>query len=250
MITLQDLFDDLAYGELSNVALGNSDLETITEKSYPKVVSAINLGLVEIYKRLNLRQGKVKLHQYTGLTTYYLRSEFADTADAMGDETYLEQTDEAPFTDDVIKVRSAVDSAGNKVHINDAKYPADLFTPSFDTIEIAAPSSSLVNADGTTRTSVDVFTLSYQAKYPKIIIKPNFKPSTYKLYIPDVIEEPLLIYVAYKMFRKPVKIAKGEVNPSTTLMIEFENSMKKIELLNLDIDVNDERDRFSANGWV
>jgi hypothetical protein len=250
MITLQEVFDGLAHGELSQLSMGNSDLETITEKSYPRVVSAVNLALVEIFKRLNLRQNTLDLHQHADLTTYYLRSDYAEEADYMDEDYYIAQTDAQPFEDDVLKILNAVDAAGNKVHINDSRYPADIFTPQFDAVKIAGPSTTITNYDGKTRTILDVFTINYQAKYPKIKVTQTFKPDQIKLQIPDSIFEPLLIYIAHRLTKRPTKLVKGEKSPNHTLLIEFENAIKRVELLGLDIEPDNERDQFTANGWI
>jgi hypothetical protein len=250
MIYLQEVFDMLAYGELANVKMGNSDLETIAEASYPKVVGALNLALVEIYKRLNLRQNSLVLHQHASVVLYKLRSDYADLLADMDDEKYIEQTDLEPFGDDVIKILSAKDSAGDKVRINDLAYPADIFTPQFDEVRIIGPSTTIMNADGKYRTTVDTFTITYQAKYPKIALTQSLKPTRYKLHIPDSILEPLLIYAAQRLLKRPTKLVKGEVSPNATLLIEYENAMKRIENLGMDIQDEGGRDQFTANGWV
>ena len=250
MFTLQDVFDDLAYGELANTQMGNSHLGTIEEKHWPKVVSAINQALVEIFKRLNLRQGTLTLHQQADLTRYYLRADRTEEdTDAMDEDVYIEVSDTHPFEDDIIKVLSAKDSAGDVVRINNPEYPADLFIREYDVVDIAIPGTTLFNADGTTRPDLDVFTLTYQAKYPKIVMTEQLKPHRYKLYLPDAIEEPLLLYTTYKLMRKPTKAAKGEVAASSSLLLEFENSIRKLEHLKLEIDETTERDRLTENRW-
>lgn len=251
MITLQDFFDDLAAGELANVKMGNSDLGTISEAEVPKVVSCLNQAFLKVYQRLNLRQGKLILHQQSGVTRYFLRSKYAGLVGDIDEDIYLQQTDLVPYEDDLIKVLSAEDSDDKEVRINDRKYPADIFTSSFDVVDIAAPSSSstYTNTDGVNRTSLDIFTIEYQAKFPKIIVTENLKPRRYELHIPDFIIDPLLLYTTYKLFRKPVKIAKGEVNPSTTLLVEFENSMRQLENQDLEMDTNDTNTRIEDNGW-
>ncbi len=250
MFTLQDFFDDLAASEVANVKLGNNSLGTIEEQHIPKVISCFNQALVKVYQRLNLRQGTLKLHQHADVTKYYVRPKHAGEVDEMDDEIYLEQTDELKFEDDWIKLLSAVDAAGDEVKVNDRKYPADLFTSAYDVIDKAAPSTTIINTDNNYRGAVDIFTLAYQAKYPKIIVTESLKPKNYELYIPDFALEPLLLFTTYKLFRKPVKIAKGEVNPSTTLLIEYENAMRELEKADLDIDVNDTNTKLEDNGWA
>lgn len=250
MILLQELFDDLAFGELSGLQMGNSNLGSVQEQEYPKVVSALNAGLRKIYERLNLRQGKLKLHQQSTLERYYLRPSYATELTDIDEDAYLEVTDALPFADDIVKVLSAKDSAGEKVTINNNKNPADIFMPEFDVVEIVSPSSEITNLDGTSRTSLDIFTLIYQAYYPKILVAQKLNPLTYEVNIPNSILDALYIYVAYKIMKKPMKVAKGEKQPGMSLLLEFENEMKKLERLGPIVEEDTERNRLTENGWV
>jgi hypothetical protein len=250
MITLQDLFDELAYGELANVKMGNSVAGTIVEGDYPRVVSAINAALRKIYQRVNLRQKTINLHQQSGVTRYFLRPDYTVAGGAYDSTHYWEVSVDDPFEDDLIKVIRIFDGAGKQVQLNDAAYPADIFTPEFDVIEIAEPDGSITNADGNTRTALDIFPVTYQAYYPTIVLTQSLDPLTYKLHIPDYILDALLIYATYKLFRKPIKRIKGETQPSDTLLLEFENAVRTIEKEKLAPEENYERDPFTENGWA
>ena len=251
MIILQDLLDDLAWSELANVKLGRSDnLETIVEKDYPRVISAINQALLKIYQRLQLRTRDIKLHQQDGVTKYTLRTANTAEVGSFTSTKYFEVSTAYPFEDDLIKFLRAVDSDGEKVRVNDRAYPCDIFTTEYDTIEIIQPQSVITNLNGKYRDSLDIFTLTYSASYPKILLTETFDPLTYELDIPNFIEEALLLYVSWKLFRKPVKLAKGEVAPSSTLMIEFENAMRVLENQELEMDDDESDDKISRNGWA
>jgi hypothetical protein len=250
MIYLQELLDDLAYGELHGIKLGNSSEETLDPASYPRVISATNIALHKIYTELHLREKRLKLHQQAGVTRYFLRSGYSAEVGSFGADAYLEESDNDPFENDVIKVTAVYDSENKKVRLNDKDYPCDMFTPDFDVIDIAAPSTTLYNADQTQRTALDTFTLVYRARYPKIVLKQNFNPEKFPIYCPEFIKDPLLIYIAYKMFRKPVKIAKGEVSPSQSLIIEFRNAMARIKASNVELNDDTERNTFESKGWV
>lgn len=237
MILLQELFDTLAYGELSNLAIGNSHLNTIHEANYPKIVSHINMGLIELYKRFHLKQGEVKIHQYPGVTTYYLRSAYSGELDEMSDETYLEVDDANPFQDDVLKVIQVFDALGNELPLNNSTNSSSIFTPAFDVLKM------------TPGDPPEVVSVVYRARYPKIVITPTFNPLTFQLHIPDYIIEPLLLYVAGRT-HKNTPVAEGEANPNTSNIHQYELACRKIELFSLPADVNDTRDQFTAKGWV
>ncbi len=242
MITLSELFNDLAYGEFTNISIGKSDLDTIREEKYPNIVSAINLGLIELCKRFNLVRKEVDLHQQSDGKIYYLRSDYiADSANEVASDAYLVEDEEMPFQDDLLKIMEAYDSSGEKVYVNDANYPYDLFNLAPDMLKF-------VQEEGE---ALRVVTLLYRASYPKIVIDDDFDPDEIILYIPDYIRGALLLYVAHRIFMgKTSKLAEGETNLSTTFLLQFNNTCNQLKLDNLIEVVSDEDSRFRNNGWI
>jgi hypothetical protein len=237
MITLKEIFDNLAYGEFANLALGNSPLGTLTEDKYPKIVSAMNLGLVEIYKRFILKRKKCLLMQQTGVTTYYLRSDYVgDYLETVDDGSY----EESAFNDDLIKVLEVEDAAGEDIPLNNPRYPdTGVFTQAFDTITMQ-PASPL-----------KTLTLTYQAEYPKIVITDDFDPTEIRLFFPNFILEALLAYIAARVFKgKTSKSAEGETNLSTTFNYQFENACKKITELGLAEEAEELATNFTNKGFI
>jgi hypothetical protein len=235
MQTLQDLFDNLAYGEFANLALGNSPLGSITEDKYPKVVAAINMGLTELHKRFVLKKKKVLLTQQTGVLVYYLRSDY------LGD--YLEDFEQGEIEsldDDIIRVLQIVDADGTDVPLNNPRYlDTGVFTDGHDIL-------SMVPA-----TPLKTLTVIYQAKYPRIKVTETFDPERVKLYFPEFITEPLLAYVAARVFKgKTSKAAEGEHNISATFHYQFEAACKKIMELGLAEEPPEVNSRFVNKGWV
>ena len=241
MITLQEFFNTLSSGEFSSIAIGNSVLGSITEKSYPKIVNNMNLGLIEIYKRFTLKEKRITLYEQTDLTQYFIRSDYFSASIArVNDNAYLIDNVLEPFEDDLIRITEAYDADDNVIHINDKRYTeTGIFTTSFDTIRLT-PADPL-----------RVITLVYLASYPKIIIEDGFDPNEIELYFPNWIQEPLLYYIAARIFQgKSSKAAEGERSLYTTFLYQYEASCKKIELLGL-ADVSGEiSTNFVTNGWV
>ena len=52
-MTLSDVFDQLAYGEFSKIFLGESG--AIPQSNWNRIITHINLGLTELYKRFDLK---------------------------------------------------------------------------------------------------------------------------------------------------------------------------------------------------
>ncbi|MBT7349178.1 hypothetical protein HN803_00060, partial [candidate division WWE3 bacterium] len=91
------------------MALGNSVLSTITEEKYPKIVSNVNLGLIEIYKRFTLKEKRIDLYEQTGITHYLIRSDYlSSTVAAVSSNGYLIEDSDDPFEDDIIKITEVI----------------------------------------------------------------------------------------------------------------------------------------------
>ena len=104
MTTLQDIFDLLASGEFANMAIGRSVTNSITAENYPKIVNNMNLGLIELYKRFQLRKKEIYLYQQENVTEYYIRSDYVTSANYTGDDAYLVEATDEEFEDDIIKM--------------------------------------------------------------------------------------------------------------------------------------------------
>ena len=240
MLTIKDLFDDLAYGELSNLKLGNSTLGSIASEDYPKMVSHINLGLIDLFQKFLLKKKEVRIHQIAGISTYYIRTNYMDEVDYCGKNgIYVEKTDMDPFSDDIVKVIEVYDADSDVIPLND-KRAADLriledplltsgvTTPAHDTL-IMTPA-----------TTPEIVSVVYQAYYPKIVIPELFDPTKIKLFIPNYLRKPLMLYVAARIVGgMKVSLSEGEQNPATARWAHYSLACKEITLLNLTIDEDD-----------
>lgn len=239
MITVQKLFDDLANGELAGMAMGNSVIGSITESHYPKIISAINLGLIDLYKRFPIKEKEIKLHQQTGVTLYYLRSDYVGAPGYFTSDAYIEDDEDDPFEDDLLKVTAAYDEIGTPVPVNNGAFKkTGIFTPSHDIVK-------MVPAD-----PLKIISLVYRARYPEIVITETFNPTETNLYIPDAIRKALITFVASEVFSsKASRNAEGEPNVAMSFLYKYENMIKQLENDDVFIDVNDTHSHFESKGW-
>jgi hypothetical protein len=239
MILLSELFNTLANSELLNLSLSATPTGALSAEHYPKVVSHINLGLTELYKRFNLLQTNLDLHQYEGVNTYYIRKEHMGDVLDMDDVAYIAEDFDNPFKDNIVKVVDAYDALGNQLTLNDSNDVNSLITLSHDTIhfkEIDIP---------------QVISLVCQCYHPKIAVTETFDPTTYKLYVPEFILEALFNYIAARVYRPMGSNSSGvDAGKSISFMQLFELSCQQIETLGLDTQTNKSSDSFSAGGWV
>lgn len=239
MITLKEIFDDLAYGEFAQMAIGKSLDGTITTDKYPKVVSFINQALLDLYSRFVLKKKECVIYQREGVEKYYVRSAYMGDPMAGDPAIYIDNTTDDPPAGDIIKFIEAFDELGEEIFIDDGRYPDDLFLVEPDVFKIT-PSDP-----------PKVMTVVYQASYPKIIIGDTFDPATYELYIPQYIRTALLAKVASLLFTgKNSRVTEGEQNLSTTFHYRYEGECLKITNLSLVPGVSEDDSRFADKGWV
>lgn len=239
MIYLQELFNNLAYGQFSNMAIGNAATGSIEEEQYPKVVSLINSALLDIYTRLPLKRKEFDLYQREDVTIYYLRPEYVGAVDTGDPYIYIDGTAENVVDGDIIKLLNAYDSAGNEIYINKEKYPDDIFTPEFDTIKVAL------------RDPLEIISVVYQAAYPKIVIGSDFDPTTYALYYPGFIGTALEANIAARLLEgKSTQATEGQGNPANTFQYKYERECLRLSNLNLIPEEEPENERFIDNGWA
>jgi hypothetical protein len=240
MILLQEIFDTLATGEFSHIKLGNSLQGTITEADYPKMVAAVNLGLLDLHKKFPLRKGEFIVHQHPAVTNYYLRKEHAASLSEMGAELYIEIGEEDSFPQDFLHVSSLWQADGVEIPLNDpAQKTLGGFTPSFDTLKMIPRQPPI---------AVHV---EYRARYPQIVITESFAPEKVQLHIPDFIVEPLLYFVASRVFRGIAsKATEGETTSAITYHTLYRTACLEIQHLGLVTPDDSASEQFSNHGWV
>jgi len=232
-MVIQELFDELATGEFSNIAIGNSINGSIEPDAYKKVITQINAGLREIYKRFLLRQKTLIIARPTGTTEHFLRDgNLAITVS-------VEAEDETPTVADLCRVIDVFDVLDETiVYLNDQSHPLSVFTKGHDHLTIKDPLP--VNLG-----------VVYQAYYPKILLTETFNPEEYALYYPDYISNALKCYVASELFTgKTSKATEGEAQIYNTFHGKFEKACKLIEDSGFAEEVITEETKFENGGWV
>ena len=239
MFTLQEIFDNLTYGNLSHVSIGNAALGYIEAKDYPKVVSGINNALTAIHKRFLLRTEQVSLQQQAGQSTYYLRYDFAATNSANpGITKYLLDTALNPFTDNLFKIEKVAHADGTDWPLNDSSQEIPIYTPSYDVL-VMPPSDPL-----------EVVLISYRANHPRIKIPDTgFDPKLIQLHIPSFVLDALSLNIAARIYT-PLAAGDGQNSAASTFMYQYEQECLRLEMENMAIQDDVSDTRFESNGFV
>ncbi len=231
---LNDLFEQLAYGELSQHKFGNGGV--IKQADYPAIISHLNRGLTALHSRFPLSQKELLLMQFDGVTDYKLDPKYSTSVnDPDVPYQYILDSIDYPFLDDLIRISAAFDGNGDDVAINDEYDERSWFTPTNDVIQIPYPVDGNVSA------------IMYRANHAKIDTKLT-DPSTVTIDIPQFLEAALSAYIASRIY-----VALG--NQTSAQLSSFysqlyEREVTQVERLNLlQSSQADSNIKLGLGGW-
>lgn len=234
---LKEIFDHLTYGELSQLSMGGGEAGVINADNYPRVISHINLGLTALYKRFQLKEGRIGFNLIKGRQLYKLDSE--------EDTSFILEPGQDEFLNDILKIGRVLTDLDFDLDINNAANPYSCFTPGSNQLrlskEVAAQELSLPDDLKTT-----TLTVLYQANHPVIPVRVS-NPMTYEVELPVTHLEPLLLYIASRV-HNPIGMT-NEFNAGNNYNAKYEASCKQIEFNNLVIDQGSQNTKSERNGW-
>ena len=239
-MTLLELFRDLTYGELSQLALGNlipDESESEPDaKSYAHLISHINLGLTELHKRYLLSAKEIYVEQYDHILTYQLHSDFAATNTESAEVyKYILDTAENPFRDDILKIEMVFNEIGEELFLNKRVEEDSLFTPTHTSIQL--PSALFCNT----------LAVQYRANHPKLDFTYGMDPSEIEILLPDSLKLALLYFIANRAFGVQ-NTDQGQ--HASVYFKKYEEACMKFELFGLDIQPEAENQNFDERGWI
>jgi hypothetical protein len=246
---LKEVFDQLTYGELSQLAIGGRDTGAIAPENYNKVVAHINLGLMALYKRFQLKEGNIIVELQPDRLVYPLTSRYAVSSRSSREAVrYIKDSAAAPFKDDLLKVKRVTGTSGVEFPLNDLGDPYNIQTPTLGTIvvpqAIVTPSAELDEQLRTTTLKV-----AYQASHPLIITDDgDLDLDVVDIELPYTHLEPLLLFVASRVHTPAGMI--NEANMGNTYYQRYELACQELETKNLTVDQGSNEDRATRNGWV
>ena len=237
---LSEVFTQLAYGELAQLAVVNEDGDGIAPTKQGQIVAHVNLGLTALYKRFLLKQGRVSIQLVQGVSTYPLNPE--------SDTVFIESVDSPDFLNDVFKIERVYTEGGVEFSLNDESDPYSCTTPSLSVLKI--PYSVVNQTEGLPedlKTSwVDVV---YRANHPKIVYTgTNFNPARVEVELPMSHLEALLLYVASRV-NNPIGMV-NEFNAGNNFYAKYEKACMDLEIQNIRVDQGKQNNRLVTNGWV
>lgn len=239
-MTLLDFLKDLTYGEFAQLKIGEliaGEFESQPDPSkYEQLMSHVNLGLKEIYKRFFLASKEIYIELHEEITEYVLAPQYAQTSSSAEDPKYIMDTEANPFGDDVLKIEEVYDEVGVKLPMNDTSEDLSIFTPTYRSIQVPYPNDNITYA------------VQYRSCHPKLVWTADIDPELVEVMIPHSLHEALLNYVAARGFFS----LGGEagVLEGNSYYAKFENSCTTVNDLGLEVQAEPGTWRFDDGGWV
>lgn len=240
---LSEVFYQLTYGELVQINLGGASEAGITKENYHRMLAHVNMGLTELHKRFLIKEGTLKIARQVGLDTYVLSKKYAiGNRESQEPVKYIQDSVAQPFLDTVLKVERVYGLDGLELELNTGGDRYDplsqvIRSPSFNTLIV--PSA----VEGSELTVV------YRANHPIIVREDNsFDPTEVDIDLPYSYMEPLLLYIASRVFN-PIGLNQ-QFHDGNNYAAKFEASCLMIQNQGLQNEAGEVVDRNSRNGWV
>lgn len=217
---LSEVFSQLAYGELSQLGLIDSDTGLIAAGKKPQVVSNITLGLTALYKRFNLKEGSVVVPLVTNQVLYTLTPT------------------------DILKVEKVLTDDEYELGLNDGSSVYSCSTPSAGVLRL--PSCMVMDGEDAPEDLItDNVTVVYRANHPVLALA---SADTVDLELPYSHLEALVLYVASRM-HNPIGMT-NEFHAGNSYAAKYEKACLELEVKDLQIDTMFQNTGISRGGWV
>lgn len=234
---LQDIFDQLTFGELSQLSLTNEG-QGINEEDRKKVIRNITLGLTELHKRFLLKERFFDITLQKGKVVYTLVKRFAESNISSTEPVKYISDLNSPFYDDLLKIEQVTDENGNKLTLNKSGNKYSLRTPAYNVLYIPPQETPI--------TTVNVV---YRADHPPLSEHAHLLPPfTVDIDLPGSHLQALLYFVASRILN-PIGLVQ-EFHEGNNYTAKFEAAVQELKNTGFQIDTDFENNRFTTKGFV
>lgn len=230
---LSEIFSQLTYGELSQLALSNPEDGTIPETKRRQVASHIDLALKDLHKRFTLKEGRLPLYLIQGQTLYQLQPQEGE-----------------PVLNKVERVRVP---EGCPLPLNEGGEPFSCFTPAYNRLRLPR---ALVDvglqgpgfpAELKGLQQLEVVYRAGPVPLP-MTAEDLAEPENLEIDLPDTHLMALLLFVASRV-HNPIGMV-NEFHSGNSYWAKYEAECARLIHDGLQGEATHEDDRFSAKGFV
>jgi hypothetical protein len=236
---LSEIFTQLSMGELSQISLGGVAAGELNSLGQDKLVAHVNLGLLALYKRFNLKEGRLAFSLDFGRSLYPLSTD--------SDVRFVE-VDGVEFADDILKIEKVLTDDGFELGLNDASDPYGCTTPGTTTLRLS-PYVVGQSFDLPEEYKTGGLTVVYRASHPMLVKRgDNFNASRVEVELPYSHLDPLLLFVASRI-HNPIGMS-NEFHAGNSYYAKYEKACQELEVRNLAVDQGSQNTRLVSGGWV
>lgn len=196
-MTVSDIIEYVTYSDLSNLGIINnlkSDDLILATNSEKAIISYINLGLIELYKRFDLRTEETVVILSENITVYNLN---------------------IPTLNSII---AAYDEEGKEYELNSENDALSILTPSYNTIQVPNPVEGAA------------IYIIYTSAPDKILWDTDL--TLIDVSIPPVLHEALLKYIGYRAHVGMGKEYQVEMQTAYNMFIKSCEDVKTFGVIN------------------
>lgn len=215
---LQEVLDQLAYGELEQLYTGGgNDSGTLLPEQQRRLIHHIELGLNALYTRFLLKKGRLTLVPIEGRTRYPLTPAFAvSNVDSSEPERWIDDTGNA-FNGDLLRIAKVTDTVtGCELPLNDSGNPLSLVTDEYNVLELP---------EGHEYTQLRI---RYHAAHPKLLPQAHLNPAQISLELPETHLQALCLFVASRVLTPTG--STGEFHDGNNYATKYEAECQRLEL--------------------
>lgn len=232
---LQQIFNQLSHGELSQYFMGGVDAAGIHDGKFMDIIPHINLALVDLYTRFPLRVDEVVIQQHDQIQVYYLDSKYAETNQASPEPIkYIIDSSFQPFTDNVLKIEKVFNETGQELFLNDRDEYYSVHTPAYNAVQIPYPEKE------------NQLIIEYRAG-PVLVPLEEVDPDIYDVALPPTLLEHLLLYIGGRVFSTR---DNDEFHTSKNFYKRYEEACLRYETVGINLMDNTLNTKLEKARWV
>ncbi|MGL4616509.1 MAG: hypothetical protein ACRCVV_21980 [Shewanella sp.] len=238
--SLKQLYEDLNYGELSQIDLTGVDsgceCGEFDDLAKRRVISHLNFALIALYTKFPIREKEVTIQLYPHISQYFFDYKYAKSnTESTEIYKYIEDTPSNPFKCDVLRIEDCYDEAGYQLCINSLNEPHSIFTPDYTSIQVPFSGGD--------------FAISVIYRAAPTRIEYGVDESAKVIEVPVYLYEALLYYITYRVHKtRSNQEAQAEALRALQL---FDAKCVEVETRNLTQNSVDSTNLLiDTNGWA
>lgn len=233
-MTLLDIYNQLAYGELRMLTIGGSSVNTETDgikpEDYKRLLPHVQLGLTVLHTRCALKESSVLIPLALPRVTYTVAKK-QDTPTGWADDLLM-----------IERVHGIYQGEEVELPIDDLTEPASI-------MKLAA-NRIIIPSDAPWLAETTVLDVKYRANHPAI--NPyiaNAAPLAVPIDLPYTHLEALCYFVASRL-HNPIGMTPGAMHEGNNYATKFEAAVAQLNDLGMHRSVSGMSNQFEAKGFV